>query len=149
MDSKYISIFNLNPLLHYSDTLEEHLNRVIYPVGKRAHTAEPVSSYGWTHSKNGEMISHRTIEEILPVQFVDVLDNFECESNNDNDEDNGDLNKMSTDTENCDKDSYEDFQVKLIRLVKCKIKILVSNRILLFNRTQDYRKIPIKFCFEV
>ena len=58
--------------------------------------------------KNNEIILHWNNGDIMLFQLVDVLENFECESDNDNDVDHGDLNEISPDPENCDEDSDED-----------------------------------------
>ena len=47
----------------------------------------------------------------------DVLENFECESNSDNDVDHGDLNEMSTGIDICNDDSDEDFKANNNRTV--------------------------------
>ena len=43
------------------------------------------------------------------VQLVDVLDHFECESDNNNDDDHGDLKEISANTNCCNEDSDECF----------------------------------------
>ena len=45
----------------------------------------------------------------MPVQLVDVLENFECESDIDNNDDHEYRNEMSSDNDSCDEDSDEDF----------------------------------------
>lgn len=48
-----------------------------------------VSGHGWFHGKNVKMTPHWTSGDIMSVQFVDVLEIFECKSNSDNDEVHG------------------------------------------------------------
>ena len=45
----------------------------------------------------------------MPVQLVNDLENFECDSDSENKEDYGDLNEMSTDINSCHEDSDKDF----------------------------------------
>ena len=43
----------------------------------------------------------------MSVHLVDVLENFECESNSDNDDNYRYLHEISADTDSCDEDSDE------------------------------------------
>ena len=47
----------------------------------------------------------------MPIQLVDVLENFECEPESNNDDDHNNLNGMSADNDSCDEDSDEYFKV--------------------------------------
>ena len=105
--------FAVNVPAVYTDTHREHLNRVINQVGiwKRVHIAkldipQPVNTYEWSHSKNDEIMPHKTGGEIMLVLLVDVLEKFECESGNNNEDDLGDIN----DNDIWDKDYEEDFE---------------------------------------
>lgn len=55
------------------------------------------------------MIPHWTSGNIISVQLVNVLENFYCESDTDNDYNNGYLNEMSADADSCHGDSDEQF----------------------------------------
>ena len=70
---------------------------------------QTIRDHGWTNCKNDHMILHWTCGDIVPVQLVDVLENLEPEPNRDNDDDHGDLDEISTDTDSCDEYSDEDF----------------------------------------
>ena len=105
--------FHLSALPFCTDTQRKHLNHVINQVGiwKRVHIAkldmpQPVNTYEWSHSKNDEIMPHKTGGEIMLVLLVDVLEKFECESGNNNEDDLGDLN----DNDIWDKDYEEDFE---------------------------------------
>ena len=104
--------FDLNAFLFCLNAQLEHLNRVNFPrlVFETWHILLNMIYFHWLVAMNGfiaKMIKldwwrHHT------VSLVDILENFVCESDSYDDDDHGDLNEISIDTE-CDEDSEEDF----------------------------------------
>ena len=65
---------------------------------------EPSSSGPLANTLTIMSMLHWTRGNIMRVELVDNLENFEFESDSDNPNDHGNLNEMSADTNTCDED---------------------------------------------